>query len=660
MTPEERRRRLLLKQRQQAEADQIVSDMTADKNDGSEFFLNPNTGQMTSRELLANSMQPNTAQAAQIGGMQGLAFSGADEIVGGVNAVAPGPGTVGERYTYGREYTRAADEAAMRDHPVARVGAEVAGGAATGAAAGYGNLPRAASLGQKSLAGGMIGSGEGAVYGFLSGEGPEGRGVEAMKGLGVGGFAGAAVPPIMAGARAVGSAVTNPIAGALNVGNNSRANSAFIRALRNSGRSMDEIEEYLASAKREGQGVATVADAMGDSGQRALSGVTSQPGPGRTMAAEMLDARQVDQGDRIAGFLSDALGGDQTADATRAGIRAARDEAADVAYTAARQQAAPVDIRGVVSVIDDRIGGMQGSGVSGSGIDNTLSDIRARLMSTSPGGMGDDVLSVELSDFDRVLGVKQDVQDLVGVATRQGRKNEARELTKVVRALDEALEASSDAYRGANDDFAAASRVAEAVDTGQGANRPSVRANDWQSQYSAMNPAEQAAARTGYVDRLLAQVENSAPGVNKARPLQSTRQQQNMSLMANNPDRLARQIQREADMFETRRVATGGSQTADKLAEQAAINGEDVGIIANLLSGRAGAAAGQIAGRGVNAMRGTNEGTRTEIARLLLSRDPKAVSQALLMADTAEGRKRVVEALLRGASRTGGTIALPN
>lgn len=650
--------------RRKKEADQIAADIVAQNqgpaNDGSEFFANPYTGQMTSRELLANNMQPNVAQAAQIGAMQGLSFSGADEVIGGVNAALPGPGTMGERFKFGQEYTRAADEAAMRDHKGVRIGSEVAGGAMTGAAAGYGALPRTAGLGQKTIAGGLIGTGEGAVYGALEGEGLEGRARSARNNAAVGGTVGAMVPPALAGLRAGRNAVVNPIAGALNIGNDTRANSAFARALRNSGKSMDEIEAYLASAVEEGQDVVTMADAMGDAGQRALSGVTSQPGPGRTMAAGLLDARQADQGDRIAQFLVDGFGADQTADAARAGIRSARDEAADVAYTAARQQAAPVDIRGAVRVIDDRIGGMQGRGVAGDGTDGALAKVRARLMSTSPEAMGDDVSSIELSDFDRVLGVKQDVQDMIGVAVRQGRNNEARELGKVVRALDEALETSSDAYRSANDDFAAASRVAESVDRGQGANRPSVRAEDWRGQYSSMTPDQQSAARVGYADRLLAQVENAAPGANKARPLQSTRQQQNISLMADNPDRLARQIQREADMFETRRVATGGSQTADKLAEQAAVNGEDIGIIANLLAGRVGSAAGQAIGRGVNAMRGANEGTRTEIARLLLSRDPKALSRALLMAETREGRNRVVEALMRGGGRTGGAIALPD
>ena len=49
-----------------------------------------------------------------------------------------------------------------------------------------------------------------------------------------------------------------------------------------SGQSPDEIATALRQAQAEGQGNFTVADALGNSGQRTLSSVARTPGEGRT------------------------------------------------------------------------------------------------------------------------------------------------------------------------------------------------------------------------------------------------------------------------------------------------------------------------------------------------------------------------------------------
>jgi hypothetical protein len=74
---------------------------------------------------------------------------------------------------------------------------------------------------------------------------------------------------------------------------------------------------------------------------------------------------------------------------------------------------------------------MSGAGVAGDSIDAKLAKYRSRLAASDPantpvGGPG--ATSGELSDFDRVLGVKQDLQDDMAAAYRAGRNNEYREL----------------------------------------------------------------------------------------------------------------------------------------------------------------------------------------------------------------------------------------
>jgi hypothetical protein len=110
-------------------------------------------------------------------------------------------------------------------------------------------------------------------------------------------------------------------------------------------------------------------------------------------------------------------------------------------------------------------------------------------------------------------------------------------------------------------------------------------------------------------------------------------------------------------MFETRATAIGGSQTANNIADQAGVNAEDIGVIGNLLGGRPVAALGQVAGNVVNTATGNNEGTREALGRMMLSRDPDGLLQAIGQAQRTESRDRLLGGALRGATRTGGLLA---
>lgn len=595
---------------------------------------------------------------------QGLMFGAADEITArGVSALG------GNSYDYELARERERLSEGREDFPIATTLSEIGGAAATGLGLGYGATGAGATLPQRMLAGGAVGAAEGAVYDFNAGEGGfQDRASRVPRGAAVGLLAGGAAPAVLAGAGHVARSVSNPIAGLLNIGNDSRATRQIMRALDASG-SMDNLGPALRQSAAEGQPMFTVADAMGTEGQRSLSGVARQPGAGRQFAEEFLETRQLDQGDRLAGFLRDSLGVDETAEAAAARLTAARGAEADALYEAARGGAGQVDVRGAIGIIDDRIGGMQGVDINGDGIDSVFQRFRNRLASRDPssatlGGTGvaadggAEVTDIFLGDFNRVMGVRQDIGDAIGAALRAGRNNEASQLRRLSGALDEALEAASAGYREANDTFAQRSGVIDALEAGRVANRPGQRTENVAARYGLLSDDARGAFRTGYADPLMAQIENATPGTNVANRLRTSRQQGNLSAMADNPDTLLRQIDRENTMAETRRLATGGSQTATNIADQAAVNGEDLSILTNVASGRVGAAAGQTAGRLLNAARGLNEPTREAIARMLLSSDPDAISRAIGAYQQAQARGLLASSGLRAAARTGGLLAL--
>ncbi|HBZ45311.1 MAG TPA: hypothetical protein DEO85_14940 [Maritimibacter sp.] len=165
-----------------ASAQQLKAFEVLSRNGGG-FFANPYNGQMTSRELLANTMQPNAAQAFAGGTERGAFYAGNDELAGGISAAVPGPGTMSERARFATERSRAEHEANMRDHPVATTTGEVVGGVATGGRAidaarqGVGRVAQPVlnlanrNFATRAATSAAIGGADAATYGFMAGEG---------------------------------------------------------------------------------------------------------------------------------------------------------------------------------------------------------------------------------------------------------------------------------------------------------------------------------------------------------------------------------------------------------------------------------------------------------------------------------------------------------
>lgn len=593
------------------------------------------TGQMVDPTLMRNRVTVGKSQAAKHGVGQGLGLGLMDETVAGMYG-ALGPGEFGEDYDYALAHQRAELDANREEHPVITTGGEVVGGVAS-ALTGLGAVKQAATAPAQVMRAMVAGGLSGGAFGFNAGEGglKERSKSGAMGGI-IGGATGGAAVPV---GRAIAAATRRaaPVLQTL-LGNKFRspAHNATATALDRSGKTGTEVADAVRSAAREGQDSFTVADAIGRPGQKMLSGVARSTPDAATDIQERLVQRQTDQSGRVSSFLADAFDAHAPASQQKVAAKAVRKAAANENYAAARQNAAPVDVRRAIGAIDDRIGGMQGSGVKGDGIDARLGRFRARLTAKNPAQSeiaDGSASSIELSDFDRVLGVKQDLQDEIGAAVRAGRNNEARELTKLSRALDQALEESSDGYRTANNAYARQSKAIDQFDVGARAASPRVRPEETVSQYRKLAPKggdtalaadldPRSAFRAGYADPVIAKVENSAAGSNTARPLTSQKFKKEAGAMATDPDLLARRLGRENTMFETNQTVLGGSRTADNLIDMEDVGRFDNGVLSALMRGRvleaAGHAAGKVAGPVLNRVQGRGPNTRNEIAKMLM------------------------------------------
>lgn len=616
------------------------------------FTADPRTGGMV--DLRGDPTIPVNAygpDALMIGAAQGLGYNFADEAVGAMagaaNAMGLGDGTDAR---FAIERMRETDRRAQEENPVAYYGGMIPGAVASsltlGKALGLGPAMQG-TLGQRSIAGAGLGVTEGALAGAGGGETTEERIHNAIMfggiGLGVGGLA--------PGALALGGQVIDGIGGVAasmrSAPSEIRASRALERALRRSGMSADEVQQALARAAAEGQPEFVVADALGRPGQRLLGSTYRTADEAQGEIIDFLTSRNAAQPERLSGFVDDAfdLGG-ETARAARNSVVSARDEAADLTFGNIRSNGNPVDIRGVLSEIDTRVAPFAEANID-SPTRRALENLRGQLAGQS------DNATYELSDFNKVFAIRKDLKDAITASYREGRNELAGQLKAIRNAMDDALQGSNDQYRGAMKDFATQSRVAEAFDTGAEMLRPSNRAADNTTAFQAMTPEQQAAARAGYGDRLLARVEAATgENVNRARALNSPKVAQEAGVIATDPALLKSRIGRENTMFETSRRVIGGSETAERLADDAGLDAQSMGVLANTLRGNVGEAAIQLGLRGAQTLQGRNTATREMIARMLMGQDiQRAIAPALAAEAKAGPRRAVIEALVRGLPR---------
>ncbi len=590
--------------------------------------------------------------------LQGATFNMADEVLAAgmtpFEMIKRGTFNPAEGYAYAKAREDLELEEARKEGGVlGAIGTigEIGGGVASGvglASAGLTAarmLPQGAGLLKRMGASALDGIGFGAVAGAGEGNSLGERGANALQGGAVGGVVGGAVPA----AISVGSTAFAPAIGHYRARMNPEgyARSQVTRGVMESGQSPDDIALAVTQAANDGQGMFTVADAMGNAGQRMLATTARSPGRARTDVTEFLDNRQAGQGRRVANTLSEGFDAPQTAAQTEARLTTARRTAADAEYGAVRNDAEAVDLSPVIARIDETINPGAGifrnqSNIANDSIESALERVRNQLT---------DGQSV-LTDFNAIQRVRGELSDAVQTATRAGQGNRARLLGQVLRDLDASMESASTGFRQANANFAQASRNIDAVDTGRTAATRG-RTEDTIPQYQGLTPEGQSAYRAGYADPLIGQAQGASFGVNKARPLINDAFAAESNAMAPAAPLMQRQIGREDTMFQTRNAAMGNSKTAENMNDDAAM-GIDLTMIGQVLSGNVGGALRSAMGAVSNGWNGNTAGVREEVARLLMQRGQNVNPQSIqAMLDETMRRIERVANIARQLGRGG-------
>jgi len=554
----------------------------------------------------------------------------------------------GERYANSLEMQNAGDAKFAEQHPIVDTGAKLAGATAalvpavTAAPTLFG---AAGGLGTRVAAGG-------ASNAILGGTDAAVRGADPITGAIVGGALGAGLPVVGAVAKSVASPFISNILARINP--EAYAQRQVARAVMESGRPTSAIAQDVVDAANEGQGVFTLADALGNSGQRMLSTVARAPGEGRTNVVNVLEGRQGTQGRRITNALAEGFEAPETAAQTEARLTAARDTRADAAYGAVRNDARPVDLTDAIAHADETLSpgvnqiARPQSGIANDSAEAALQHFRDRL--TDGRSM--------LTDFTAVQRVRGDLSDAVQKATRAGEGNKARLLGGLLRRVDQAMEGASEGHLAANREFAQASRNIEAVQAGRAAARGG-RSEDVIPRYQALPPEGQGAFRSGYVDPLIETAQSSPFGVNKARPLLNDAFQAEAQAMAPGNPLMQRRIGREQTMFETRNQALGNSKTAENLADADAM-GIDPTVVGHLLAGNWSGAARSMIQAGSSALTGNTAQVRKAVSDILLLRGVSVTPARLdqIVGETMRQMKMLQDIARRGTATAAGAATI--
>ena len=557
-------------------------------------------------------------------------------------------------------------------------GAVSAGGLAKAGVTAAGLLPEGAGWLARTAAGAADAAGIGGFSGAMEGNGLQERAQNAATGAMVGGAVGATLPGVLAAAKFLATPITSQISARMNP--QAYAQSQVARAISEGKMTPHDIEIALQHADTEGQGVFTVADALGNSGQRLLSTVARSPGEGRTAVVEAMDSRQGDQGRRLTGALQEAFDAPQTAEQTRqAMVKQAGDEA-NINYAPVKSETQPIDVSAPVAIANrsispaaDTLAAAQGAVptdiAARSAIEKSESALRdpiGRAVAEARSYLASPTLTS--SNVGKAFRAKTNIDQMIATAADKKQGALVDELKPIRDALDEQLARSSPNYAKARDAYRVRQQRIGALDKGKELGSKQGQPEDAINQFNQFDPQGQQAFRAGYADPQISQVRNAVWGANKARPLTSDAVTQEFNAFAASPGRagtLQRQIGRESTMFQTRNQALGGSRTVENLNDDAAmgVRPEVMGVIKNVMTGNFGGAVKTALSAGHNAITGNTPAVRQEVANILLQNGrniPAGRLQAMVDAivNRATRASQIADGLRKGA--VGGVaVAVP-
>lgn len=588
---------------------------------------------------------------------QGASFNLADEAASGLNSLVGlimGQDPV-ETYNRTQEVQRQQMARTREEHPIGSTVAEVGGGLHSGlglASNGFTAVGRMANEGirnilPRALVGGMEGAGYAGVSGFGGADGGlEERANQAVKNLPVGAALGAAAVP----AVDLLGVILRPVANAIRAARDpaGRGDELIAQRLLADNQSPETIAQAVEAARNAGQPEYRAVDAAGRNTQRIGAMAAKTPGSARTQIADDLAARQQGQGDRIAGYVDDALGaGDQAYANEQTAIAARRANAAPIyeqSYRAPPPQGQFYDEMLARQSVQDAMRGAERTAAENQ---VPITDLFAEVPNPNPqtrqvptgivDASGNPITRAEAVDptvrVPTMRGwdyIKRELDARVNQLFASGDTTLATATKETRNALREQLGNDNADYRRALQQYSDDSSVLDGMQAG----RDVVRArnpDEANAAYAAIDPANRATANAAASREIGVTLDNMRAGQDKTLPFTTPNMQGKLDTLVEDPvvrALLGDRIGREQDMVRAGRALTGGSSTYENLADGGQVS-DATSILGALMSGNPLRAIGVAGGRAMGALSrgaaGMNELVAQRVADYLMSADPQQI-----------------------------------
>jgi hypothetical protein len=475
-----------------------------------------------------------------------------------------------QAYDKALEEQRAESELFNKAHPGAYGAGELAGGFGTGLA-----LPLAepfelakggSTIANAARTVGNLGA-TGATYGAVNAAGAAPSSADMPSAAASGALTGGATTAGLGGALGLGGNLLGNLFG--HIGATFRPEAAGERLvqdkLQQGGADPQALADKVAAMHAAGQTNYTLADAAQDQLGGLAGTISRQPGEGRAAAREFINERQfgnaLDTGARVRNdqALSDFLGSDGSL-ATENALTARQKAAAAPLYEAANQD--PIEMNDTLAKLVPRLQ------ATGAYQDATR---RMAIRGTGP---------ADLSTLEPWQAMKEDLDATINARQASGDKSAARDATMLKNELTGELYKQSPNYQQANAVWKSDADMKDALELGRKTANPTYTREQLTSDFNGLSPGEQNMFRLGAANALREKLANqSGTGGLPTAATGGTALGQKLKIIAPDEDShnlFMQRMQGEADMARTRQAATGGSQTAERLAEDQGSAG-DVG-----------------------------------------------------------------------------------
>lgn len=387
---------------------------------------------------------------------------------------------------------------------------------------------------------------------------------------------------------------------------------------------------------------------LGPNLQRQAGALAATPGRGQQIVRNAIAGRQAAAGPRIASAMDDSLGQSVDTIALADDIISTAKQNAKPLYDAAYRKGVPFTTELETLLKRPTVARALTEAQRLAADDDTFNAAtRGWFANVADDGSVTITRTPSVYELDMT---KRALDDMHQAAKKSGSGNAARIIDQLRKKLLSIVDENVDEYPAARRAYGGPASVVDAIEEGQKAFAGSLTPSQLRTRLMRMGTAE----REAYIQGARAEVAKAmGTARNDALAARSMFDKgwnrEKLEILVGKPQaaKLLGTLDAEAAFTRSRDVVTGNSETAARLAAKQEIGAgaREPGLIRNALNMRFGDAVADVGDRALGSARtAARQRANEELARLLTSRDPKAITRAIHTVQAAQRRGDITAA----------------